>query len=187
MSDLESDIRSLNLRAPGDSLDARVLAALQATDSVPDLPQEALKPAQVDETSRSFQSSRKGVVVTSGWIVASASMLTGILIGRMMPPVTPPHDGQSLITTAQQLTENRSGEGGLSQPDASDNSATLRNPTTSVAVGSSIGSQIVESIWLSPAAAALVWEQQTGQIFNVVTHVGDRRFDMCRDCHRIGG
>jgi hypothetical protein len=53
--------------------------------------------------------------------------------------------------------------------------------------GPSIGSQIVEWIWLSPAAAAVAWEQQTGQIFDVATHIDDRRFDMCRDCHRVRG
>jgi hypothetical protein len=52
---------------------------------------------------------------------------------------------------------------------------------------SSESSQIVESFWMSPTAAAVAWEQQTGQIFNVVNHVNDRRFDMCRDCHRVGG
>ena len=60
--------------------------------------------------------------------------------------------------------------------------------TGNIQVGSgSVASQIVESIWISPTAAAVAWEQQTGQIFNVVNHVSDRRFDMCRECHRVGG
>ena len=53
--------------------------------------------------------------------------------------------------------------------------------------GSGDASQIAESVSLSPRDAVVNWEQQTGQIFNVATHVHDRRFNMCRECHRIGG
>ncbi len=56
----------------------------------------------------------------------------------------------------------------------------LQNRTTA-------GSQFVESRYLSAIAGASLWERQNGEKFNVTTHVSDRRFDMCRDCHRVGG
>ena len=50
-----------------------------------------------------------------------------------------------------------------------------------------VGSQFVESSYESAITGAMLWEQQNGEVFNVTTHVRDRRFDMCRDCHRVGG
>ena len=49
-----------------------------------------------------------------------------------------------------------------------------------------VGSQIVESAYPSAIARAGLWEQQKGEVFNTSTHVSDRCFDMCRDCHRVG-
>ena len=49
------------------------------------------------------------------------------------------------------------------------------------------GSQFVESSYESARAGAVLWERENGQLFNIATHVSDHRFDMCRDCHRIGG
>lgn len=187
MSDLESEIRSLNLRPPGDGLDARVLAEIQAATGVPSRPEDVQKPSTSDEVTRSYQSSRKGVVVTSGWIVAAASMLTGIMIGRMLPQSVPGDEGSLLAASPLDGAANRVAPGESVELNGSASTVGPLATTNSVANGPSIGSQIVESIWLSPAAAAVVWEQQTGQIFNVAKHVGDRRFDMCRDCHRIGG
>ncbi len=49
------------------------------------------------------------------------------------------------------------------------------------------GSQFVESSYQSAITGAVLWEQQNGEVFNVATHVSEPRFDMCRDCHRVGG
>lgn len=187
MSDLESEIRSLNLRAPGESLDARVLMALQAPASVPNRTEEPPKLLSTSEGSTSVQSTRKGVVVTSGWIVACASMLTGIVIGRMMPPLVPEGGAQRLAAVSQESSGNAAG---LDEHGSRSDSGAFRSGRdvgVSGAEAPSIGSQIMESVWHSPAAAVAVWERQTGQIFNVATHIGDQRFSLCRDCHRVGG
>ncbi len=39
------------------------------------------------------------------------------------------------------------------------------------------------SVWTHTA----LWERQSGQFFNVKTHVADLRFDNCRLCHMAGG
>ena len=49
------------------------------------------------------------------------------------------------------------------------------------------GSQFVESGYLLAIAGTTHWEHQNGEVFSVKTHISDRRFDMCRDCHRVGG
>jgi len=49
------------------------------------------------------------------------------------------------------------------------------------------GSQFVESNYEVAHAGALPWERKNPKIFDDATHVSDRRFDMCRDCHRAGG
>lgn len=56
----------------------------------------------------------------------------------------------------------------------------FKNPSTT-------GSQFVESGYQSAVTGAVLWEPQNREVFSVATHVSDRRFDMCRDCHRVGG
>ena len=188
MNELETEIRRLSLRTPSDALDSRVLATLQAPASALGRVEEAPKGASAGElSSTSLLPNRKGVVVTSGWIVACASMLTGILIGQLMPPLVPYGGDQRLAAASSEFSGNsfaldKNGSGSEFESTASDGNAVvpgIEDP--------SIGSQIVESLRHSPAAAVAVWEQQTGQIFNVATHIGDRRFRLCRDCHRVGG
>ncbi len=50
-----------------------------------------------------------------------------------------------------------------------------------------VGSQFMESGYLSSIADASLRERENGEKFNVTADVSDRRFDMCRDCHRVGG
>jgi hypothetical protein len=110
MSDLESEIRRLTLRPPGDGLDARVFAALQAPAAISNCSEDAQKSSSAADLTKSLQSSRKGVVVTSGWIVAVASMITGIMVGRMMPPLVPHGRDQSLSAASQEFAAGPSGQ-----------------------------------------------------------------------------
>lgn len=188
MNDLETEIRQLSLRAPSDALDSRVFEALQAPASAIDHVEEAPKSVSAGELSPpSLLPTRKGVVVTSGWIVACASMLTGILIGRLMPPLVSYDGSQRLAAASTESSGSLMARDKNATESIFERTAPDEDATAPVAEVPSISSQIVESLWHSPAAAVAVWEQQTGQIFNVATHLTDRRFRLCRDCHRVGG
>lgn len=194
MSELELRIRALSLRTPDHSLDDRVLAALRHSDVTQptelSTAEKAITPDNVG-FSPALNTNRRGTVVTSGWIVASVSMLIGTVVGNSLPSISSlqaqrnmsmnPDQTAGIVGFERRESANGSVEPRLSEPGDS-------TVTGNVRVGSgSVASQIVESIWISPTAAAVAWQQQTGQIFNVVNHVSDRRFDMCRECHRVGG
>jgi hypothetical protein len=211
MSNVEKQIRSLNLRAPSEAMDARVFLLLNASNesgssatgsqdatfngssvnaasSNPASPNgSGHSPVCVRDAAESCSpANRRGAILTSGWLVACTSMILGGLVGNALPSILEFDSGHSQTLQAENVAESR-------EPLQSAQSHNLSAMNTVPDMGgsdgrkSNIASQIVESIWMSPAAAAVVWEQQTGQIFNVVNHVNDRRFDMCRDCHRVGG
>ena len=194
MSELEQRIRALSLRTPDQSLDDRILAVLRQSDATqPTELSAAEKSATPDNVdfSPALQANRRGTVVTSGWIVASVSMLIGTVVGNALPSISSLQVQQNTSMNTDQTSEiaraeHRESTNGSVEPRVSDKGDST--VTGNVRPGSgSVASQIVESIWISPTAAAVAWEQQTGQIFNVVNHVSDRRFDMCRECHRVGG
>lgn len=194
MSELEQRIRALSLRTPDQSLDDRILSTLRQPDVAEPTelsPAEKSVIADKDEFSPALHTNRRGTVVTSGWIVASVSMMIGTVIGNAMPSLSSLHAKRDMpmnpdqtariAGTAYWESANGSEERRVSEPD---NSIVIENVKSR---SGAVASQIVESIWISPTAAAVAWEQQTGQIFNVANHVNDRRFDMCRECHRVGG
>ena len=194
MSELEQRIRALSLRTPDQSLDDRILAVLRQSDATqPTELSAAEKSATPDNVdfSPALQANRRGTVVTSGWIVASVSMLIGTVVGNALPSISSLQAQRITPMNPDQSSEiaeagHRESTNGSVEPRVSEQGNST--VTGNVRVGSgSVASQIVESIWISPTAAAVAWEQQTGQIFNVVNHVSDRRFDMCRECHRVGG
>lgn len=194
MSELEQRIRALSLRTPDQSLDDRILAVLRQSDATqPTELSAAEKSATPDNVdfSPALQANRRGTVVTSGWIVASVSMLIGTVVGNALPSISSLQVQRKTSMNTDQTSEiagagHRESSDGTVEPRVSEKGDST--VTGNVRVGSgSVASQIVESIWISPTAAAVAWEQQTGQIFNVVNHVSDRRFDMCRECHRVGG
>ena len=194
MSELEQRIRALSLRTPDQSLDDRILAVLRQSDATqPTELSAAEKSATPDNVdfSPALQANRRGTVVTSGWIVASVSMLIGTVVGNALPSISSLQVQRNTSMNTDQTSEiagagHRESTNGPVEPQVPEKGDST--VTGNVRVGSgSVASQIVESIWISPTAAAVAWEQQTGQIFNVVNHVSDRRFDMCRECHRVGG
>ncbi len=194
MSELELKIRALSLRKPDHSLDDRILAALRQSDVTEPTElapaEKSITPDNVD-FSTTLHTNRRGTVVTSGWIVASVSLLIGTVVGNALPSISSLQAQRDTSMNPDQTariagSEHRDSANGSVEPRVSEpGDSTL---TGNIRLGSgSVASQIVESIWISPTAAAVAWEQQTGQIFNVVNHVSDRRFDMCRECHRVGG
>jgi hypothetical protein len=194
MSELEQKIRALSLRTPNQSLDDRILAALQQSDATEPTEQSVVeKSVTIDaaDFSPALHTNRRGMVVTSGWIVASVSMLIGAVVGNTLPSLSSLQSKRNTSMSLDQMSnipesEHRDLANGSVEPrvPVQGNSTVTANARVD---SGSIASQIVESIWISPTAAAVAWEQQTGQIFNVVNHVSDRRFDMCRECHRVGG
>jgi hypothetical protein len=194
MSELEQKIRALSLRTPDQSLDDRILAVLRQSDVTDPTEQPAAdKSVRRDaaDFSPTLHTNRRGTVVTSGWIVASVSMLIGTVVGNALPSFSSQQAQREASMSPDQTAEIAVSPNGESASGPADPRVSKRgNSTSTEYVGSgsgSVASQIVESIWISPTAAAVAWEQQTGQIFNVANHVNDRRFDMCRECHRVGG
>lgn len=195
MSELEQKIRALSLRTPDQSLDDQILAVLRQPDVTAPLTEQSAVDRSVTHDTADFSptlhTNRRGTVVTSGWIVASVSMLIGTIVGNALPsfssqqaqretPMSPDH------TAEIAGSPNRESASGSVDPRVSETEDSTVTEYARSGSGS-VASQIVESIWISPTAAAVAWEQQTGQIFNVANHVNDRRFDMCRECHRVGG
>ena len=194
MSELELRIRALSLRTPDHSLDDRVLAALRQSDVTQptelSTAEKAITPDNVG-FSPALNTNRRGTVVTSGWIVASVSMLIGTVVGNALPSFSSRQAQRETSMNPDQTAEiagSPNGESASGSVDPGVSETEDSTVTEYARSGSgSVASQIVESIWISPTAAAVAWEQQTGQIFNVANHVNDRRFDMCRECHRVGG
>lgn len=198
MNDLERQIRDLSLRQPGDSMDQRILSLLQSSgDSTPHAHRHdeqatsslmaagAVKSTLANETTQS----RRGIL-SATFAGLTTALLIGIVVGNAMPPLW--SNSRSLISDNMPansdnaaVPENQSEtEFPLRHPMIPDVPAhvrdALKNQTT-------IGSQFVESSYQAAITGAVLWERQNGEIFNVATHVSDRRFDMCRDCHRVGG
>ncbi len=193
MSDLEAKIRGLDLRAPGNTLDARVLAALRSEAATEDnvgvpLPEHTLHPhvSHQHQSTNPAKAGRRGIVITPNWLMSAACMMIGTIVGTFLPPVIPRASTHKAEVTT----------GTFSHADPQDSTSPMltgNSPSESMDGQNTVGlkrqasSQIVESLWVSPTAAAVAWEQQTGKIFNVINHVNDRQFNMCRDCHRVGG
>ncbi len=194
MSELEQKIRALSLRTPDQSLDDRILSTMRQSDvTEPTVQSAEEKSATRDDAdfSPALHTNRRGAVVTSGWIVASVSMLIGTVVGNALPSISSRQAQRDTLMNPDQSARiagsvNWDLANGSVEPQVSEHDDSSVTGNARVESGS-IASQIVESIWISPTAAAVAWEQQTGQIFNVVNHVNDRRFDMCRECHRVGG
>ena len=224
MSDLESQIRELTLRVPSAAMDQRILSVLQTPATWGEIKCDLLmasdaagaavrKPEPMPggrltgiELSNSAEpvelrrGLRRGIAATVVWMIAAASLLIGITIGRALPTSTGNADSPVGAVDETSPEANRTnGNHRVSNPQESASAAleadaaqaafseSFAVSTGETQPGSGDASQIAESVSLSPRDAAVHWEQQTGQIFNVATHVHDRRFNMCRECHRIGG
>lgn len=195
MNEFEQRIRKLTLREPGDTLDQRVLSSLQGSVDVAARESDHAANAHPVNTPPKNEPIRMRRGVLSGTICGlAAALLIGMAIGNGLPSFWPrvggspadrssnPAEGTFLAThDGDPATES---DIPLRHPMMPELSPQLRdalqNRTTA-------GSQFVESRYLSAISGASLWERQNGEKFNVTTHVSDRRFDMCRDCHRVGG
>lgn len=196
MSDLEKQLAELPLMPASPELEARVLAELRASSA---------SSCSGGSDSRSQQSScapvMNGAIVrgsansgfaASPWLACAVCLLVGTVSGRLFLPAslrTPLTDSGSVSNSVTD-TESSAGasEGSLRTNDSAFSPAT--GPEQSgwtLDSAMKTGSKIVESSWFSPSVGAVAWEQQTGEIFRVGTHQTDRRFAMCRECHRVGG
>lgn len=198
MNELERQIRDLSLRQHGDSMDQRILSLFQSSgDSTPHTHRHdeqatsslmaagAVKTTLANETTQS----RRGIL-SATFAGLTTALLIGIVVGNAMPPLW--SNSRSLISDNMPanadnaaVSENQSEtEFPLRNPMMPEVPAHVRDTLKS---RTTIGSQFVESSYQAAITGAVLWERQNGEIFNVATHVSDRRFDMCRDCHRVGG
>ena len=191
MNELEKQIRELTLREPGDTLDQRVLSCLQG--SVDIAVREADRTPHAAEVNAPTRI-RRGMI--SGKISGLvAALLIGMAIGNGLPSFWSrfgrsqadrssaiPADGTVLSAHDEDpVADSDFPDHHRMTPDLSQHLRdALQNRST-------VGSQFVESSYLSAIAGASLWERQNGEKFSVSMHVSDRRFDMCRDCHRVGG
>lgn len=205
MNELEQHIRKLTLREPGDSLDQRVLSSLQVSvevapgesDHVAHKSSEAAN-ARLMSSPLMSESTRMRRGIFSGPITGLVGALViGMAIGNGLPSVWS-RFGDSLLNGSSSLPTNKSVQ---SAPDVGSGHSDAAfkfpdrhpmMPELSMHLRDALqnrpnGSQFVESSYFSAIVGASHWERQNGEKFNVTTHVSDRRFDMCRDCHRVGG
>lgn len=191
MNEIEQRIRELTLREPDVTLDQRVLSSLHgSTVAANVLPVNA--PPKNEPTRM-----RRGIFSgTIGGLVAA--LLIGMAIGNVLPSFWSRFGGSTAnrsaafpedrtVLSAPDMDSNHPGEDEEfldHHPMAPELSQHLRDALQN---RSAVGSQFVESVYLSAIDGASRWERQNGEKFNVSTHVNDRRFDMCRDCHRVGG
>ena len=194
MTDLESQIRGLALRNPGDTLDQRVFSSLQSVN------EEAANQSSAQRNepilNESWRRQRGFFSITISGIVAA--LLIGVAIGNNLPSIwTQPEQSAGGMSTA---TRSIGSHSSADQPDFlvpdTESESFRGHPMIPNLPGhvrealmdrGSRGSQFVESSYESARAGAGLWERENGEVFNMATHVSDRRFDMCRDCHRIGG
>jgi len=186
--ELEKRIRELTLRDPGDTLDQRVLPSLQGSVDVAVRESDrAPHAAGVNAPTKNAPVRiRRGMI--SGKISGLvAALLIGMAIGNGLPSFwsrfgRSPADGTVLSAHHDDpVADSEFPDRHRMTPDLSQHLRdVLQNRSTA-------GSQFVESSYLSAIAGASLWERQNGENFNVSMHVSDRRFDMCRDCHRVGG
>ncbi|MEJ7591239.1 MAG: hypothetical protein WKF77_06805 [Planctomycetaceae bacterium] len=139
---------------------------------------------------------RRGIL--SGTICGLvAALLIGMAIGNGLPAFWPRFDGSAADRSSNPEDGTvLSAHDVDSEDPAADSEFPDRHPMRpdlslhlrdALQKRTTAGSQFVESRYLSAIAGASLWERQNGEKFNVTTHVSDRRFDMCRDCHRVGG
>lgn len=199
MNELEQQIRELKLRPPGDTLDQRMLSLLHGSGEYVMLESEAniqnasgSVNAPLAISPRAIKRSFRGRGTFSA-IFASLgiALLFGIVIGNGLPSLW----SVSGLLISQKSSPAATEQATLSAQDQ-DSESPVRHPMRpdlptrvrdALQSQSSVGSQFVESNYLSAIMGAAIWERQNREIFNVTTHVNDRRFDMCRDCHRVGG
>ena len=206
MNELEQLIRELTLREPGDTLDQRVLSSLEGTADM--AARESSRTTYVSAAAANVpqvnappknESTRIRQGILSGTITGLlAALLIGMAIGNGLPSFWLSFGGSLAkrssaipaaggVLSAHDIDSRDTGEGEEfpdRHPMMPDLSMHLRDALQN---RSTVGSQFVESGYLSAIAGASLWERQNGEKFNVATHVSDRRFDMCRDCHRVGG
>ena len=157
MSPLESRIRNLSLHPPGESLDARITAMFSSTDEPGQTSPAAGSLQEMDAAalSRLSQSSKTSAWTGSRWLPVCASLLIGTVVGRWLPFSKFDQDAGNSHTSstvaAGEQTQLRQHTGTNGQAAG----------TVPVAFQdreqSSKSSQIVESLWMSPTAAAVAW------------------------------
>ena len=206
MSGFEQHIRKLTLREPGDTLDQRVLSSLQCSvevvagdsDRATRMSSGAANARLVNSPPMNESTQiRRGIFsgTISGFV---AALVIGMAIGNGLPSVWS-RSGDSLTNGSSAIPADggiRSTHDADSDDLAADSGFPGRHPMVpdlsqhlrdALQNQSGAGSQFVESSYLAAVAGASRWERQNSEKFNVTTHVSDRRFDMCRECHRVGG
>lgn len=192
MSDIERSLRELSLAPVSAELDARVLGAIRASSGcdyhqvngsavVPSACGNSDSAASDSKANESIRSSRNSGVVSIGWLACAVSLIIGAIAGRLFLPTTLRSPALE-IDAANVFTTEFPGES-----DLRTNSSGSEVSAWTLESALKMGSKIVESSRFSPSVGAVAWEQQTGEIFRVGTHQADRRFAMCRECHRVGG
>lgn len=199
MNELERQIRELSLRQPGDAMDDRLFSLLRSSGD--NAPREQSSPKHVSTgimdvcTSKAVLANetaqtRRGIFPAT-FASLTTALLIGIAVGNAMPALWSDSRGSTAGRGSSDSVDSASvppnevgSEVSSRHPMLPDLPAHVRNALTNP---STTGSQFVESSYQSAVTGAVFWEQQNGEVFSVATHVSDRRFDMCRDCHRVGG
>lgn len=196
MSDLEKQLAELPLMPASPELEARVLAELRASSasscsggSDSRSQQSACAPVM---NGAIIRGSGNGGFVSSPWLACAVCLLVGTISGRLFLPASlraPLPDSGSVTDSVTNVGSSEwLSEGALRISDSAFSSAGVPDQAAwTLDSAMKTGIKIIESSSFSPSVGAVAWEQQSGEIFRVGTHQTDRRFAMCRECHRVGG
>jgi hypothetical protein len=204
MKELEQQIRNLSLRKPAETLDQRIFVSVRGFSdndvrqmelSTDESKNDQSSASVSRESSQPLLHTAKATKRHRGLFSISlvgmvAALLIGMAIGNGLPSLSSrpasPLDRISNVRKIEPVISvgETESEASAYHPMMPDLPTRVRE---ALQHGSTVGSQFVESTNQSAIAGAVLWERQNGEVFNVTTHVKDRRFDMCRDCHRVGG
>ncbi len=181
---LENQLRSLPLRSPSTEFDSRMESLFHnETCAFHDANSHSVATADranghrgreaQSTVSASRFNGRSGFVLTSACVASVVAVLS--LVVAMFSGADH-HNGVPAVGLRN--LEQKSDSSLFPEIARSEQSELL---TTALLTASS---QIVETEREFARSLAVAWEQQTGAMFHVASHVRDLRFSECRQCHR---
>lgn len=181
---LENQLRSLPLSGPSTSFDSRMESLFQNETCAfndPSGHSVATVHRANGHWSREAQStaSASGFNGRSGFVLTSACVASVVVVLSLVVAMFSGADHHNSAPAVGLQMAKQQNDSSLFPETARPKQSDLL--TTALLTASS---QIVETEREFARSLAVAWEQQTGAMFHVASHVRDLRFSECRQCHR---
>lgn len=166
---LEQQLKKLPLVAPSNQLDERVrsgILALADHDESVAYAKELKQQNAVDGSQPARWHLRETSIWHSQTAIAVVCLSIGVLVGLAV---------RSIPTVDSEMASPFNDRLVLSENIPANDRNERNSHETAALAGQTAGER------------AACWEQRTGQVFDVRTHVADVRFEYCRSCHPAGG